>query len=79
MSLIDDVYKLHPHQVKEACDVMLDASIAMEVGNDWRMHFKRAMHKTQGRQRRIYKIMSQLSADEMDSVSKSLADVVTTQ
>ena len=81
MSLVDDVYRLHPHQVKEACDVMLTASIALEVGTDWRIHFIRAKNRSVGRLRRIFDVLSKTDISTARGISKALTEVnvVTTE
>ncbi len=77
MSLTTQVFQLKPDEVKEACSVMLNASIALENNGNWREIFRRAKHKhSAGRLRRIYALLEKAQAEDIDSMSKSLADVV---
>lgn len=56
---------------------MLNASITLENNGNWREIFRRAKHKhSAGRLRRIYALLEKAQAEDIDNMSKSLADVV---
>lgn len=76
MSLTTQVFQLKPHEVKEACGVMLDASIAMENGGKWREIFRQAKHKhAAGRLRRIYALLEKAEPNDIEQMAASLAEV----
>lgn len=76
MSLTTQVFQLKPHEFREACDVMLDASIALENGGDWREIFRRSKHsRPAGRLHRIYALLEKAEPEDIEQMAASLAEV----
>lgn len=76
MSLTSQVFQLKPHEVKEACGVMLDASLALENKGNWREIFRQAKHKHfAGRLRRIYALLEKAKPEDIEQMAASLAEV----
>lgn len=76
MSLTSQVFQLNPNEVREACTVMLDVSLAMENGGNWREIFRRAKLKhCAGRLRRIYALLETAHRDDIEQMADSLAEV----
>lgn len=75
MSLVEEVYRLKPEQVKELCGLLLEAALVYEVtGSGWRKVIRKARNKKFGRQRKILEAIEKLSDSAFDNVSKQLAE-----
>ena len=78
MSLTSQVFQLKPHEVREACDVMLNASLALENGSNWREIFRRGKHsRPTGRLHRIYALLEKAEPEDIERMASSLAEVET--
>jgi hypothetical protein len=74
MSVVDEVYRLSPEQVKVLCTVMIEASLAKELDGSWKEIIRRAKFRKVGRQRKILEAIETLNDKQFDNVSKSLAE-----
>lgn len=77
MSLTSQVFQPNPAEAKEACNVMLDASIAMENGGNWREIFRKAKHRHCAvLLRRVYALIETAHQHDIEQMSKILSEVI---
>ena len=75
MSLTNQLNNLNAAQLKSLSNTMLSAGIAHENDKNPREIFRRAKYRHVGLMHRIYELLQHASHDEIEAMTKSLADI----
>ena len=65
---------LPPARVNIIKEVCVEASLAYELGGDWRQVFKRAKYKHKGKVRKFFAIISKIPEEKMQLFVKTFED-----
>ena len=75
MNLVTLIPKLNANQLSELHEVMTNASLAYELGGNFKEIFRRAKHRKIGRMRRIYQRLENCDIKQIEAMSKSLGEL----
>jgi hypothetical protein len=74
MKYIRELNLAKPEQLFELQTAMIDASVAYELGGDWRIPFKKLMHKYPlGYMHRVSRMLSKIDRRQLDRLSAAMA------
>ena len=75
MNLSSQLKSLNATQIKSLSDSMAYASMACESCGSHAEIFRRGKHRRVGQMRQIYEMLEHASPEEMENLSKSLAEI----
>lgn len=75
MNLVTIIPRLNSTQLNELHETMTSASLAYELGGDFKKIFRAAKHRKIGMMRRIYERLENCDIKQIEAMSKSLGEL----
>ena len=74
MTLSDQISILSTDKLKRVKDTMAEAGIAIEIGGNWKMIFKRAKNRRTGLERKIYELLENSDAETVRNALEAIVE-----